>query len=130
MPSQANEGDAGRDLYLIEDLVLYPGKPALAHTGISVAIPMGYEMQIRPRSGLALKKAVTVLNSPGTIESGDRGEVGVILIYHGEVFAVLNKGERIAQAVVAKYEMPNYNWVDDLDDSSERGEGGYGSSGE
>lgn len=107
---------------------LAPGGRVLVPTGLHIAVPVGFEMQVRPRSGLALKKGVTLVNAPGTIDADYRGEVGVILINHGnDVFAV-GHGERIAQMVLAPVARCNWQLVQDLDDT-ERGEAGFGSTG-
>jgi dUTP pyrophosphatase len=126
----ATEGSAGMDLRAANenDILIPKGKTALIPTGIAIALPLGYEAQVRPRSGLALKKSVTVLNTPGTVDSDYRGEVGVILINHGEEDFVVKKGERIAQMVIAKYEFAELEFVRDLSET-ERGEGGFGSTG-
>ena len=121
---------AGMDLRanLENPVVLKPFQRALIPTGLFMALPEGYEAQVRPRSGLALKYGVTVLNTPGTIDADYRGEVGVILINLGQEDFVVNDGERIAQMVVAKYEQAELVPVDVLDET-ERGEGGFGHSG-
>lgn len=119
--------DAGLDLRSVEDLVLAPGVPQAVPTGLQVEIPPGYEGQVRPRSGLALKHAITVPNAPGTIDPGYRGEVKVILLNLGKEPFAVHAGDRIAQLVIARYEA--IQWVEsDLNDSV-RGEGGFGSSG-
>jgi dUTP pyrophosphatase len=128
IPTFAHSGDAGFDIYTIEEYTLLPGDRALIRTGLAVELPRGYELQVRPRSGLALKKGVTVLNSPGTIDSGYRGEIGIIIINHGEEIYTVSKGQRIAQGVIARYEVPDFILVDSLSES-ERGSGSYGSSG-
>lgn len=130
LPSYATAQSAGMDLSaaLEEALELAPGDRALVPTGISIALPAGYEAQIRPRSGLALKYGVTVLNSPGTIDADYRGEIKVLLINHGAEAFTIERGMRIAQMVVERFETVAWNAVDDLDDSV-RGEGGFGSTG-
>lgn len=128
LPSRANPNDAGLDLYCIEDVIINPGESGLVKTGISIALPPGTEGQIRPRSGLALKHQVTVLNTPGTIDEGYRGEVGVILINHGQASVMLEAGSRIAQLVVKPVLMVEPLEVAELS-ATERGEGGFGSSG-
>ena len=105
-----------------------PGEHVLVKTGLKMELPEGYEAQVRPRSGLALKHKITVLNSPGTIDSGYRGEAGVILMNHGKEVFSISKGDRIAQFVIAKHESPEVEEVESLEDS-ERGEGGFGSTG-
>lgn len=130
LPTYATEQSAGMDLSaaLEEALELGPGDRALIPTGLSIALPAGYEAQIRPRSGLAVKNGVTVLNSPGTIDADYRGEIKVILINHGQKSFTVERGMRIAQMVVEKYETVGWEIVTDLDES-ERGEGGFGSTG-
>ena len=128
LPSYANPGDSGLDLYSAEDFVLKPGERKIVSTGIKVAIPYGYEAQIRPKSGLAAKHGISVVNTPGTIDSGYRGIVGVILINHGSEDFVGGKNTKIAQMVINKIELADIQEVDNLDDS-ERGEGGFGSTG-
>jgi len=128
IPKFANPNDAGMDIYSIEETALLPGEHKLVKTGLKLAIPIGYEIQVRPRSGLALKNKVTVLNSPGTIDSGYRGELGVILMNHSEEPFKINKHDRIAQIVLAKHETPKIEEVEELD-KTERGEGGFGSTG-
>lgn len=119
--------DAGMDLHAIEDVVLPPSAPTLVPTGIAIELPPGYEAQIRPRSGLALKFAITVPNSPATIDPGYRGEIRVILLNLGREPYAIRKGDRIAQLIVAKYEAVEWDEADLAD--SERGSGGFGSSG-
>jgi len=132
-PSYAMEGDAGMDLHalLTTDTVLQPGQRTLIPTGISVAIPVGYEGQIRPRSGLALKKGITVLNSPGTIDSGYRGEIKVILINLGQEPVTISHKDRIAQMVIAPLCTVAWTAQEGALNAppSKRGEGGFGSSG-
>lgn len=128
VPSYAHPGDAGMDLASCETVEIAPGSTAMVRTGIAIALPPGTEGQVRPRSGLAAKHAVTVLNAPGTIDEGYRGEVRVILINHGlEVFRV-EPGMRIAQLVVAPMLRVEAAVVDSLDDTA-RGAGGFGSTG-
>lgn len=110
------------------EITLYPGGRVLIPTGIHVAIPHGYELQIRPRSGLALKQGISIVNSPGTIDSDYRGDVGIILINHGEEQVVINNGDRIAQAVLSKVEEVEWDTVDVLPETT-RGEGGFGHTG-
>ncbi|HAW20827.1 MAG TPA: dUTP diphosphatase [Flavobacteriales bacterium] len=130
-PSFATSQSAGQDLraFLPEGPVLIlSGGRALIPTGLHLALPQGFEAQVRPRSGLAYKNGVTVLNSPGTIDADYRGDVGVILINHGaEPFEVID-GERIAQLVIAKYEVVEWHCVETLNETN-RGEGGFGSTG-
>lgn len=130
LPEYATAGAAGIDLVSTRGYAfLYPGKPECIPTGLKVAIPSGYELQIRPRSGLALKYGITVLNTPGTIDEDYRGEIGVILINHGTEPFVIERGMRIAQAVLAPVTRLHWVPVDTLDDTA-RGAGGFGSSGQ
>ena len=128
VPSCAHEGDAGLDLYSIEELKINPGETALIKTGIRIELPRQTEAQIRPRSGLALKFGVTVLNTPGTIDEGYRGEIGVILINHGKNSFIVERGMKIAQMVIKPVWKVDVIEVEELS-SSERGEGGFGSTG-
>lgn len=130
LPSYATKDSAGMDLYANIDspMVLSPGKRCLVATGISIAIPSGYEAQVRPRSGLAIKSGVTVLNTPGTIDADYRGEIKVMLINLSDTDFTIERGMRIAQMVFAKVEPVIFNEVDSLEDS-ERGAGGFGSTG-
>lgn len=129
LPSYARQGDAGMDLYAAADLTIAPGERALVPTGIAIAIPEGYVGLIHPRSGLAIKHGVGMVNAPGTIDSGYRGEIQVILVNHDlhTEFAV-KRGERIAQLVLQQIEQVQWASVDSLPES-ERGAGGFGSSG-
>jgi len=130
LPCYATAGAAGTDMQAaVKDAVtLAPGERALIPTGLAMAIPTGWEAQVRPRSGLALKHGVTVLNSPGTIDSDYRGEVGVILINHGDAPFTVARGDRIAQIVFAPVAQPALREVEDLPDTA-RGDGGFGSTG-
>ena len=132
LPAYETTGSAGMDLRAAvpEDapLMLEPGARALVSTGLKIALEQGYEAQVRPRSGLALKHGLTCLNSPGTIDSDYRGEVGVILINHGQEPFVIRRGERIAQLVVARHEQAVVVELDTLDETV-RGIGGFGSTG-
>lgn len=130
LPSYSTLLSAGMDLRasLEEPVVLPPGGRALIRTGLFIALPAGHEAQIRPRSGLALKSGVTVLNSPGTIDADYRGEIGVILINHSDAAFTVNDGERICQMVIARHETIGWEQVDSLDDTS-RGAGGFGHTG-
>ena len=130
-PSYAGAGSAGADVraYLPDGVVkIEPGKAVLIPTGICAAIPEGYEIQVRPRSGLALKKSITVLNTPGTIDSDYRGEIGIILINHSDAPFTVSHGDRIAQLVFARYSSAVYTVVSELDET-QRGSGGFGSTG-
>lgn len=130
LPVYATEHSAGMDICaaIQEDLVLNPGDRKLIPTGISIALPEGYEAQIRPRSGLALKNGVTVLNSPGTIDADYRGEVQIILANLGNVTFTISRGMRIAQMVIASYSRVLWEVVKKLPETS-RGSGGFGSTG-
>ena len=128
MPAKAHEDDAAYDLRSRVDLELPVGRSVLIPAGFRMELPVGYEAQVRPRSGLALKHNITLTNSPGTIDAGYRGEVGVIVFNHGpEVFAV-RRGDRIAQMVIAQLPQIELETTDELSDTL-RGEGGFGSSG-
>lgn len=129
LPLQANPGDAGLDLYSAEEKVIKPGTAELIRTGIAIELPKGTEAQIRPRSGLALKHTVTVLNSPGTIDEGYRGEIKVILINHGKLDFIVEHQMRIAQMVIAPVAKVKISLEEELT-STKRGDGGFGSSGE
>lgn len=132
LPRYQSPGAAGMDLLAAlpeaEPLTLAPGARALVPTGLTIALPSGYEAQVRPRSGLALKHGVTVLNSPGTIDADYRGEVGVILLNTGQDPFTIARGERIAQLVVQRYAQADWVEVESLEDTS-RGSGGFGSTG-
>lgn len=128
LPHYVHEGDAGLDLYSIEDTVVLAGERKLVGTGLKAEIPMGYEMQIRPKSGLAVKFGITVLNTPGTIDCGYRGEIMVILYNSSKADYRVKKGEKIAQAVIAKVENAEIEEVSELSETT-RGDGGFGSTG-
>lgn len=130
LPSYATPQSAGMDLVAAvkEDKILEPGERALIPTGISIALPVGYEAQIRPRSGLALKNGITLLNSPGTIDADYRGEVGVILYNASQEPFTVSRGLRIAQMIVAPYSQVQWLKTESLDQTA-RGEGGFGSTG-
>lgn len=130
LPAYATPQSAGMDLRAnIEDpITLRPLERRIVPTGLYIALPEGYEAQVRPRSGLAFKHGITVLNSPGTIDSDYRGEIGVLLINLSDTPFVINAGERIAQMVVARHEQAELIEVEELDDT-ERGAGGYGHTG-
>ena len=148
LPSYAHIGDAGMDVYAVEDVILYPFTPTLIKTGLVVEIPMGYEIQVRPRSGLALKHGITVWNSPGTIDCGYKGEIGVVLLWSPSGMMRLEeggysllqiekgepaekmiwKGDRIAQLVLAPVTKAGIVEVSEVSDT-ERGTGGFGSTG-
>jgi dUTP pyrophosphatase len=130
LPKYSTEESAGLDLRaeLQSPIVLEPGQRSLIPTGLKIALPTGYEAQVRPRSGLAYKHGITVLNSPGTIDADYRGDVGVILINHGSESFTIENGERIAQLIIAKFIQIDWDEVLDLSSTS-RGEGGFGSTG-
>ena len=132
LPRQQTSGAAGLDLCAAieadESLVIAPGDYAMVPTGLAIALPEGYEAQIRPRSGLAAKHGITLLNSPGTVDADYRGEVKILLINHGKEPFELRRGERVAQMVVAQFSAVELVEVDELD-ATERGMGGHGSTG-
>lgn len=142
LPLYAHPGDAGMDVCAVEDVELKPGKATLVSTGLVADIPEGYEIQVRPRSGLALKGNITVWNSPGTVDSNYRGVIGVIMMYlppvetlfpmglniHSSKKVVVHKGDRIAQLVFAPVTRPDIVQVSEVSDT-ERGTGGFGSTG-
>jgi dUTP pyrophosphatase len=128
LPAYATTGAAGMDVVSAEDVTLAPGARHAVATGLSVAIPQGYEIQVRPRSGLALKHGITVPNTPGTIDSDYRGELKVILINHGTEPFVIARGDRVAQLVLAPVVQAEWDEVAELD-ATERGAGGFGSTG-
>lgn len=126
-PRADNSGMTDEEISKLSSLTLMPGSRALIGCGYAVAVPKGFEMQVRPRSGLALKGGITVVNTPGTIDSDYRGEIGVILINHGSKPFVIALGDKIAQAVITSYEKTRFNRVPSLS-STERGQGGFGST--
>ena len=130
LPAYATELSAGMDLRanIDESITLNPMERRIIPTGLYMALPSGYEAQVRPRSGLALKHGITVLNSPGTIDADYRGEIGVLLVNLSNEPFVITEGERIAQMVIARHEQGQFEEVDQLD-QTERGEGGYGHTG-
>ncbi|MBO5970102.1 MAG: dUTP diphosphatase [Clostridia bacterium] len=130
LPKYATKLSAGMDLRanIEEPIVLQPGERRLIPTGIHIGLPQGYEAQVRPRSGLALKHGITCLNSPGTIDADYTGDVGVILINHGQEPFTINDGDRIAQMVIAKYKQVTWVEVEELQ-ATERGDGGFGHTG-
>jgi len=130
LPSYETIASAGMDLRanLTETITLNPLERAIVKTGLFIELPMGYEAQVRPRSGLAAKKGITVLNSPGTVDADYRGEIGVILVNLSNETFVIESGERIAQLVIAKHERAEWIEVQELSETS-RGEGGFGSTG-
>ena len=128
LPAYAHPGDAGMDIRSVDDLEIAPSARALVHTGLVMVLPPGWEAQVRPRSGLALKHGVTVLNTPGTIDAGYRGEIGVILANFGDSPFAVKKGDRIAQVVIAPVTTAAIEETDVVDDT-DRGGGGFGSTG-
>jgi dUTP pyrophosphatase len=128
LPAYETPQSAGMDVRCTEHIVMNPGERVLAKTGLYVEIPAGFEIQVRPRSGLALKQGVTVLNTPGTIDADYRGEIGVILINHSSTVVEFAKGERIAQLVLARVERIDWELTNSLS-GSKRGQHGFGSTG-
>ena len=130
LPKYMSKGAAGIDLYakVDEDVVIKPGEIKLIGTGIMIQLPEGYEAQIRPRSGLALNNGITMLNSPGTIDSDYRGEIKLILINFGKIDFIVKRGLRIAQMIINKVEIPEIIEVDELDETL-RGKNGFGHTG-
>lgn len=129
LPDYAHPGDAGADLRAAVDVTLGPGERAMVPTGVAIALPEGYAAFVQPRSGLALRLGVTIVNTPGTVDAGYRGEIGVVLINHDpERTVTLRRGDRIAQLVVQRVERAVFHEVERLPGSA-RGDGGYGSTG-
>ncbi|MBN2418801.1 MAG: dUTP diphosphatase [Deltaproteobacteria bacterium] len=130
LPAYETKGSSGMDIraWTEDDITLNPGEIKLIPTGISISIPQGYEAQIRPRSGLALRHGIGLVNSPGTIDSDYRGEIGIIMANFGKEQFVIRKGDRIAQMVISRVYQAFIMEVEDLD-STDRGEGGFGHSG-
>ena len=130
LPQYQTMQSAGVDLraFTSEDVMLGPGERVLVGTGLHIALPDGYEAQIRPRSGLAFKHGITIINSPGTIDADYRGEIKIALINHSNKDFVIKNGDRIAQMVISKYEKISFSLTESLDET-ERGEGGYGHTG-
>ena len=128
LPAYATDGAAGMDVVSAEDVTIAPGARHAVATGLALAIPAGFEIQVRPRSGLALKHGITVPNTPGTIDSDYRGELKVILINHGSEAFAIRRGDRIAQLVLAPVVQARWNEVGELDETA-RGAGGFGSTG-
>lgn len=127
LPTYAHNTDAGADIYSIEDVEIPPHTTTIVKTGLKVAIPIGYEIQIRPRSGMSLKTTLRVANAPGTIDSEYRGEIGVIIENIGDITTKISRGDKIAQMLIAPTPMIKWIEVNELDETS-RGEGGYGST--
>ena len=130
LPAYKTTGSAGMDIYaaIDENIILHPGQTTLVPTNLAIALPEGYECQVRSRSGLALKNGVFALNAPGTIDSDYRGEIGIILSNFSKEAFTIKRGDRIAQLVIARYEQAEWKICDSLDDT-ERGAGGFGSTG-
>lgn len=130
LPAYATEMSAGMDLraYLEQPVILHPFERKIIPTGLSIELPKGYEAQIRPRSGLAISKGITVLNSPGTIDADYRGDIGVIIINLSTSEVIINHGDRIAQMVISKHEQISWDETKILS-QTERGDGGFGHSG-
>ena len=130
LPSYQTEGSAGMDIFasVKNNIIINPLERVLIPTGLFIALPKGFEAQIRPRSGLAIKQGLTCLNTPGTIDSDYRGEINVILINLSNEVQTIKNGDRVAQMVIAKYEIGEWNLVDTLDETA-RGSGGFGSTG-
>ncbi|MDD8017593.1 MAG: dUTP diphosphatase [Bacteroidota bacterium] len=130
LPLYATAGSAGMDIYsaVKDDLVIQPGETVLVPTGFSMELPLGFEAQIRPRSGLAIKNNIGLMNSPGTIDSDYRGEVKIVVTNHGKNDFIVRRGDRVAQMVIGRYERAEWVVVQELS-STERGAGGFGSTG-
>lgn len=128
LPTYATSGAAGADVYSVKEYKVPPGEHTLIDTGLKCSIPEGYEIQVRPRSGLALKNRITVLNSPGTVDSDYTGKLGVILMNHSDIVFTVKPGDRIAQIVVAPVTQATFEWATEAKET-ERGAGGFGSTG-
>jgi dUTP pyrophosphatase len=128
LPHYAHPGDSGMNVYSIEEVSIAPGETRLVHTGLKIAVPGHYEAQLRPKSGLALQHGITLLNTPGTVDSGYRGEVCVIVINHGREAYHIQKHGKIAQLVICPVIRANIVEVEQLDETA-RGDGGFGSTG-
>lgn len=127
IPTYAHDSDAGADIYAVEDITIKPNSTEIIPTGIKIEIPLGYEIQIRPRSGLSAKTKLRIANAPGTIDAEYRGEIGVIMTNTGNLSHTINKGDKIAQMVIMP--VPMIKWIETEELSeTERGEGGYGST--
>lgn len=128
IPQYQSQGAAGFDFHALNELVLQPGERGIIETGLAVALDIGYELQVRPRSGLAFKHGISIVNTPGTVDSDYRGEVKIVLINHGSEEFAVKKGERVAQGVIKEVVQAQIVEVDELD-STQRGEAGFGSTG-
>ena len=128
MPTMGNSGDAGYDLKSAADFLIEPGQRQLVPTGVHIALPAGFVALVHPRSGLAFKHGITVLNAPGTVDAGYRGEIAVTLVNHSDQTFSISRGDRIAQILFQKFESPRFVQVDELP-GSQRGTAGYGSTG-
>ena len=131
LPSYQTTGSAGMDLHaaISEPVTIAPGERQLVATGVHLELPSGYEAQLRPRSGLAFKHGITILNTPATIDSDYRGELKALLINHGTEDFVINDGDRICQLVIAKHEVVEWELVDSVEENTERGTSGFGHTG-
>lgn len=129
IPAYQTDGSSGFDLCSTEDISIKPTERALVSTGLVFAVPLGYELQVRPRSGLAFKKGITVLNTPGTVDSDYRGEVKIIVINLGKEDFIVKKGDRIAQGVISAINKVELKEVENIDENTARGAGGFGSTG-
>lgn len=129
VPAYAHEGDAGMDIYAVEDITIAPGVTALVKTGLKVAIPFGYELQVRPRSGMSLKTGIRIANAPGTIDCGYRDEIGIIAHNTAQISYEVKAGDRIAQLVLQKVPFAEFVIVDSVADIGDNRKGGFGSSG-
>ena len=128
IPQYAKPGDAGMDLFSTEKYSVNPGQRVVVSTGIATEFPEGYELQVRPRSGLAMKKGISIVNTPGTVDAGYRGEIGIIIINLGQEVFEINPGDKIAQAVLNKFEVAEIEEASELSETV-RGAGGFGSTG-
>ncbi|MCE3037958.1 dUTP diphosphatase [Helicobacter anatolicus] len=128
IPSYQTQGAAGFDFHSIEDIVIKAGERGVVKTGLAMQLPEGYELQVRPRSGLALKHGITVLNTPGTIDSDYRGEIMVILINHSQEDFRISRGDRVAQGVITQYNIAEFLECEELD-HTQRDDNGFGSTG-
>ena len=128
LPTYGTAGAAGADIYSVKEYKVPPGEHTLVDTGLKCSIPEGYEIQVRPRSGLALKNRITVLNSPGTVDSDYTGKLGVILMNHSDIVFTVKAGDRIAQIVVAPVQQAEFAWTEEIK-NTDRGANGFGSTG-